>query len=239
MDALLDLVTLGGAARNVAKIKFRQPLAEVRVQTADESVRRAVQRFPDQLVEELNVRRVTLQDRSNGDLLGRSVRLNKKSALAKLRNKAREAEAFLATADARKLEDELRRGPVEIAGVALDSTDILIEYQAADGWAGVADRATQVAIDARITDELAKEGLARDVIRHVQDQRKKAKLNMEDRIELYLGTDSERLRAAIDAHRDHIAAETLTARWTQAPNGDVDEVKIEGQSLQIALRRAR
>ena len=55
MDALLSLVSLGGAARNVAKAKVRQPLAEFRVQTRDEAVERAVERFPKQLREELNV----------------------------------------------------------------------------------------------------------------------------------------------------------------------------------------
>jgi isoleucyl-tRNA synthetase len=237
MDALLELVSLGGAARNVAKLKFRQPLAEVRVQTADDPVRRAVERFPDQILEELNVKRVTLQDPSNGELLRASARLNKKTAAAKLKDKVKEAEAFLARADATALDAQLKRGPVEVAGVPLDAADIAIEYRAAEGWAGVADRGTQVAVDARITDELAKEGLARDVIRHVQEQRKDRGLNIEDRIELYLGTESEKLRAAIEAHRDHIAAETLTVRWADALNGEDKEVKIESQGLKIALRK--
>ena len=67
-------------------------------------------------------------------------------------------------------------------------------------------------IDARLTEALKGEGMARDVIRQVQDLRKTANLQMEDRIELYLGTESEALRKAIDAHRDYLAAETLTAR---------------------------
>ena len=60
------------------------------------------------------------------------------------------------------------------------STDIAIEYRAAEGWAGIADRGTQVAIDARITDELALEGIARDLIRLVQDHRKTSGLNIEE-----------------------------------------------------------
>ena len=97
---------------------------------------------------------------------------------------------------------------------------------------------TQVAIDARVTEQLAKEGLARDVIRQVQEKRKKDGLNMEDRIVLHLHTDSEKLRSAIEAHRDHIAAETLTVQWSQSPVGEVAEVKIEGQILKIGLVKA-
>ena len=72
----------------------------------------------------------------------------------------------------------------------LDATDIAIEFTAA-GWAGVAT-GTEIAIDARITDDLAKEGLARDIIRLIQGHRKNSGLNVEDRIVLYLGTESEK-----------------------------------------------
>jgi isoleucyl-tRNA synthetase len=220
----------------VAKIKFRQPLAELRVQASDEALRRAVARFPDQLREELNVKAVTLHE-GNGSLLNAAARLNKRSAAAKLKGAVGEAERYLASTDPLALAAQLKSGPVEVAGVLLDAGDINIEFQAATGWAGVADRGAQVAVDARVTDELAKEGLARDVIRHVQDQRRQAELNMEDRIELYLGTDSDRLRAAIDAHRDHIAAETLTTKWATTPYGQVDEIRIEGHVLGISLRK--
>ena len=147
------------------------------------------------------------------------------------------AETWLATADAADLANRLKKGPVEVAGVSLDAVDLMIEFKAAEGWAGVAEKDTQVAIDARITEELAREGMARDVIRFVQDHRKNSGLNIEDRITLYLHTDSERLRAAIDAHRDHIAAETLTVQWSSEPIGEVTDVKVEGQPLTIGLKR--
>src|SRR5262245_872699 len=55
MDALLRLVSLGLAARNEARIKVRQPLAEMRVQPGDDGDSRAVERFGDQLCDELNI----------------------------------------------------------------------------------------------------------------------------------------------------------------------------------------
>src|SRR5260370_33813687 len=94
---------------------------------------------------------------------------------------------------------------------------MVVQFKAPDGWSGVVDRGTQVLIDARITDELAREGMAREVIRHVQSARREAELEMEDRIVLYLATDSPKLREAIAAHRDYIASETLTVRWSEQP----------------------
>src|SRR5262249_34701936 len=60
MQALLRLVSLGSAARNIVKIKVRQPLAELRVLPGDERERHAIQRFTDQICEELNVKALTI-----------------------------------------------------------------------------------------------------------------------------------------------------------------------------------
>src|SRR5262249_20692620 len=119
--------------------------------------------------------------------------------------------------------------------------DFSVSYQAADGWVGIADRGTQVALDTRISVELAGEGMARDVVRHVQDARKKAGLQMEERIELHLHTDSVKLSQAIARHRDYIMAETLVARWSETPlQGEgvySTQVSVDGQALQINLRK--
>lgn len=80
--------------------------------------------------------------------------------------------------------------------------------------------------------------MARDVIRQVQDLRKNADLEMEDRIVLCLATDSAELKLAIDTHRNYIAAETLTKEWADAPfDPHSAKVKIDGQALTIALRK--
>ena len=60
MEALLRLVSLGSAARNSVRIKVRQPLAEIVIQPANDSERHAVQRFAEQISEELNLKKVSL-----------------------------------------------------------------------------------------------------------------------------------------------------------------------------------
>jgi isoleucyl-tRNA synthetase len=124
--------------------------------------------------------------------------------------------------------------------IPIEAGDFNISYRAAAGWAGVAESEAQVALDTRITESLAGEGMAREVVRHVQDTRKKADLEMEDRIELYLDTISDKLRHAIAAHKDYIAGETLATDWaTGALNGEAHEasVNVDGQPLSIALRK--
>jgi isoleucyl-tRNA synthetase len=237
MEALLRLVSLGSAARNSVKIKVRQPLAELKVRPAADGERRAVERFADQIRDELNIKKVTLHDPAGGPLLTPDIKLNPKTAGPKFGARLKHVQASVAATPIMELSAKVTGGqPFDLAGedgpFSLEPADFFVAMKAPEGWAGVAERGTEVLLDVRLTDELKREGLARDVIRQVQDQRKEADLEPEDRIALYLATDSVALRQAIEAHRDYIASETLTVRWANALlNGQAHraEVKVDGK----------
>jgi isoleucyl-tRNA synthetase len=257
MEALLRLVTLGSAARNTVKIKVRQPLAEMVVQPSDARDdqgqlryrdQQAVARFADQIMEELNVKCVRLHNPDKGPLLRHQVKANPKNLGQKnLGRRLAEIQAALAATDPAALAAKLQAGEafeLNCPGgvVLLEPNDVFIQLQAPEGWAGVADRGTQVMICTTLTEALAREGMAREVVRHVQNARKDAGLEMEDRIILYLAAEAAALRAAIDAHRGYITAETLTAQSATTPlTGDGvyrANVKVDGQPLRIELRKA-
>ncbi len=244
--ALLRLVSLGSAARNAVKIKVRQPLAEMRVQPGTDSDRRAVERFADQICEELNVKKVTLHDPKNGPLLSLEVKPNMKTLGPKFGPRLKDVQVAIAGTPAATLAAQVQSGqPFELLcsgdPVTLEPADLVVQSKAPEGWAGVVDRGTQILVDSRITEDLKREGMARDVIRQVQDLRKTANLNMEDRITLRLATDSEDLRQAIEAHRRYIANETLVITWASHPLDSECHrvsVKVDGQPLTIELARA-
>ena len=154
-------------------------------------------------------------------------------------------QAALATLDPAEVAKRVQAGQtVDVAladgAVGLEPGDLFVVPKVQDGWAGSADRGTQVAIDTRISEALAQEGMAREVVRHVQNARRDAGLEMEDRIELYLATDSPELRQAINAHREYIMVETLTVKWTTELLGEGafrTDVKVDGRPLHIELRK--
>ena len=95
-----------------------------------------------------------------------------------------------------------------------------------------------VEIDKTITPELKREGLMREVIRHVQSARKKAGLQVDDRIMLHLATNDEQLRQALTEYADTIVSETLA---TMKQPGDVlyqTTATVDGAELQISLAKA-
>jgi isoleucyl-tRNA synthetase len=245
MEALLRLVSLGSAARNSVRIKVRQPLAEIVIQPANESERRAVQRFADQIAEELNLKKVSLHDPAQGPLLRSEVSPNLKTLGPKFGERVKEIRKALAALDANSLVAKLKAAggfELECAGqtVVLDENDILVKADAPEGWTGLSDHGTQLLLDVRINEELAREGAAREVVRHVQELRKKSGLEMEDRIILYLATESAALRQAVERHSSYISAETLAVEWANGPldgNAHMTSVKVDGQPVTIHLRK--
>lgn len=93
-----------------------------------------------------------------------------------------------------------------------------------------------VVYDLNITPELKREGLMREIVRHVQSARKKAGLQVDDRIILQLTTNDDQLRQAINEHRATIAAETLASFGES--NGNRSKATIEGAEFDIALHIA-
>src|SRR5262249_61188529 len=120
------------------------------------------------------------------------------------------------------------------------ASGVLGRRKAVTGWAGDASKATQVALDVRTSPELASDGWAREAVRGVNHEPKNARLDLEDRIELYLGASSDALREAIREHRDYLAAETLVGRGADEPlTGPCHRAsgKLDGHPLPIALRK--
>ena len=103
---------------------------------------------------------------------------------------------------------------------------------------GLVKSESWIEISKHVTPELKREGLMREVIRHVQSARKKAGLQVDDRIMLHLATNDEQLRQALTEYADTIASETLA---TMKQPGDVlyqTTATVDGAELQISLTKA-
>jgi isoleucyl-tRNA synthetase len=98
----------------------------------------------------------------------------------------------------------------------------------------------EVTIDNELTPQLKREGLMREVVRHVQAARKKADLQVDDRIKLQLHTDDSELNKAIDEHNDTIMHETLSSslKTTKEKAEHQSEVSVEKAVLTIGIDKA-
>jgi isoleucyl-tRNA synthetase len=121
--------------------------------------------------------------------------------------------------------------------IELSPDELVVERVDADGLAVISDFGCTVAIDTTVTRVLLLEGLMRDFVRHVQNLRKEADFNVNDRITLFYQADGD-LAEAIDAHADYIRTETLSTDLRDEPvPADVHagELKLGGHVARIGV----
>ena len=95
----------------------------------------------------------------------------------------------------------------------------------------------ELLLDFEISPELKREGLMREVIRHVQNARKQAGLNVDDRIKLSLLTTDRELQSAVDEHADTIMTETLSTELSTQQFSYEAMVTVEGNELKLSLEK--
>lgn len=131
-----------------------------------------------------------------------------------------------------KVRQPLASISVPTLGKFVDFEDILIEELNVKTV-----KVGELALDTVLTPELKREGLMREVVRHIQNARKNAGLNIDDRIMLSLKTEDAGLRGAIAEYEEVISTETLAEAMTTDVYSNETTVKVEGAELVIALEK--
>ena len=125
--------------------------------------------------------------------------------------------------------------------VDLAAGDLDLRADPIEGYAAESDGPHTLALETELTGELLAEGIAREVVRGVQDLRKSAGLAVEDRIVLWLASDDATISDALATHKDFIANEVL-ATEVNLEEGPADAatatVELDQGVVRVALRRA-
>ena len=239
MATVRETVRLGLAARGQAKLKVRQPLRAAVVVAAG-AERDAIERLSDVVLDELNVK--ALRYVSQADELGSyEVKPNYRALGPRFGKLMPQVAAAVAALDPAHVAGALRDG--RHIGIAVDGhdhelgeDDLLLAMRPLEGYQLEREGSHAVALELELDADLHREMLAREIVHAVQNARKGAGLEVEDRIQLMLGGDDELLEAA-RTFEPYLAAETLAL--SVAYDGTaVDAVTIEGRPLHIAVSRA-
>ncbi|HYH58634.1 MAG TPA: isoleucine--tRNA ligase [Thermoleophilaceae bacterium] len=240
MQVARDAVELGRAARAHGKIKVRQPLGEA-VIVAAAPERAAIERFADLVREELNVKELRFVEEA--DELGRwELKPNYRALGPRFGKRMPHVAAAVAAVDPARAAEVLRDGgavgiSVEGEEHELRADDVQMVLQPLEGYQVERAGTHAVALNLDLTDELRREGLAREVVHAVQAARKSAGLNVEDRIALRLGGDAE-LLDAVRGHEDYVTGETLATSLDLAGADGGEPAAIEGRELLIEVKKA-
>jgi len=236
-----DTVRLGLGARGQAKIKVRQPLGEAIV-VADDHERDAIERLADIVRDELNVRRVRFVAAAE-ELSSYEVKANYRTLGPLFGKDMPLAAQAIASLDPAHVATALRDGNqigIAVSGRehTLSAEDLVLTMRAPGGYTVEREGAHAVALDLAIDDDLRREGYAREVVHAVQNARKNAGLQIDDRIELALSGDIGVLDS-VRAHAGYVRRETLAVELELRDDAATSRPpEIDGLALTIALQRA-
>ena len=231
MELLREIASQGRAARADAKLKVRLPLSRVEVVLTDDSRIAWLENHNALVREELNVKEVHYT--TDGDqYVQYTVVPNFKRLGPKVGKQVPAVKKALGEADGNELLNALEQsGNVTIelpdGPLTLDSDDIQVRLKARDGWAAAQGPSCVVVLNTEVTDELRREGVAKDIIRAIQNQRKEIDCEYEDRIEVSIVPLDEMVSAALEEHREMICHETLATSLATSAMDDVDAVNTD------------
>jgi len=228
------LVELGRAARAESGVRTRQPLARALVAAAGWNDVPA--ELQSELADELNVGEIATVRGDTADLVDVTAKGNFRALGKRLGPRTPAVAAAIAAADAAQLLAALRetgRAEVRVDGepVAVGPDDLVVSETPREGWTVVSAEGETVGLDLTLTDDLRSAGLAREVVRAVQEARKTAGLDVSDRIDLRWRSTATDTAAALAGHAAMIAAEVLALsfeRLAADKSGSVTADKLAG-----------
>jgi isoleucyl-tRNA synthetase len=242
MALVREIVSLGRSARMAAKLKVRQPLSRVEVVLADDVYQPWLEEHAALICDELNVKRVEFTQKTE-QYITWTVLPDLKRLGPRLGNRLPALRKALEEIDAGQLLLKLKtEGSVTLklhdGHVKLDLDDLQVRLQAKEGWAAAQGHSCVVVLATELTDELVAEGLARELVRAIQDHRKEINCQFTDRIVVGVVTDSAAVKGVIEQFADYICGETLAVdlKLGPSPGADPVEIKLAGQRVTLWIK---
>lgn len=221
------------------KIKVRTPLKKILLPVLDNKFASRIKTVEEIILAEVNVKSIEYIDDTSGVLV-KKVKPNFARLGKQYGPKMKEVSAVINAFSKEDINTIEKQGKLSKQGFDLAVEDVLISSEDIPGWAVAAEGGITVALDINITDDLKKEGIARDFVNRVQNLRKDMGLEVLDKINIEVEKDGEVVSSALTAFKDYISTETqalsleLKENVSGASEVDMDDFKLK---VRISLNR--
>lgn len=245
VQGVLQAVSLGHAARKESKVKVRQPLAKLFVQAPSAEAAAAVLKWRDTILEELNVKALELL-KDTGEFVSYTLKPNLPKLGPRFGKKLGVIKGALegaAPADAKRIAESARTGEnftLNVAGEELElgPEDVLVQTHQQTGYSFASENGWAAALDTNLDEDLVDEGLARDLVRGIQELRKKIGLEVHDRIAIVIAepADDSGLPGVLEKFGDYVQQETLAEELRLVDGGYPELAEVKMGDEQLCLR---
>ncbi len=234
MAVIRRIVNLGHGVRAKAQIKVRQPLGKVQVGLPDSVDPKIVEAQKEVILEELNCKELEVLTEV-GDVVQKIVKPDARKLGPKF---GKDVQKIIQEVKEGNFE-ELDTGGIQVGEFELEPGEFEIGFEGKEGFDVQGEAGFVVILDTNITDDLRNEGYAREVVRFVQEMRKKADYEVYERIYVQVKAEGD-IEAAVTQFADYIKRETLAIELQQGGDFEWDkeeEVEIDGEKVVIGVRK--
>ncbi|MBB4035907.1 isoleucyl-tRNA synthetase [Dysgonomonas hofstadii] len=239
MQIAQDISSAVLALRRKESIKVRQPLMQIMVPILNDNQKDDIEAVRDLILSEVNVKELNYVDNAAGILvkkvkpdfkkLGPRYGKIMKQLAAEVQNMQQDAIATFEKDGSYTFNIEGQEATIELADVEIISEDI-------PGWLVANAGKLTVALDVTVTDELRKEGIARELVNRIQNIRKSSGFEITDRINIKI-SDQEQIRDTISEYKTYIASQVLADRIELSDVKNGQEADMDDYILYISIEK--
>ena len=242
MDIAQRVSSMVLALRRKVNIKVRQPLTKILIPVLDQDMARHIEAVKALIMGEVNIKDIELLSDTTG-IITKRIKLNFKNFCQRYAKLAKQMAALAATFTQEQIAEieSSAETTLEVGGeqVTVTPADFEITSEDMPGWLVASEGKLTVALDITLTDELRREGVARELINRIQNIRKDSGFEVTDKIRVEIEA-KELVAGAIEHFADYIASQTLAVevKASAEPAGEVVvDSDIDEQPLKIAVTK--
>ncbi|MDH5475242.1 MAG: isoleucine--tRNA ligase [Cyclobacteriaceae bacterium] len=230
MELAQNISSLAHSLRKKEKLKVRQPLSKILVPVLNQQFKEHVQAVEELIMTEVNVKGVEYIDDDSG-ILVKKIKPNFRKLGQQYGPQMKEISAIIGAFGKEKIAEIEKNGklsvPLSIGEIEITLEDVEISSEDIPGWTVASEGRLTVALDITLTDELKKEGIARDLVNRIQNMRKDKGLEIQDKIRINVEKNTEIVNSALETNKVYICNET------QALSLDISDLLSKSELLEM------
>lgn len=227
------------ALRRKVNIKVRQPLTQLMIPVLDKHQQESIEAIRDLILNEVNVKELKYVDNESG-ILVKKVKPDFKKLGPRYGKIMKQLAAVTQSMEQKSIQELEKQGSytfdIEGQSVTIELSDVEIISEDIEGWLVANEGNLTVALDITVTDQLRKEGIARELVNRIQNLRKQNGLDITDRIKIIL-TDTDQIRDVVCEYKNYIAGQVLADELILDKNVLGSEVDIDDFYLNILVEK--
>ena len=243
MELAQKATSLVLALRRKVNIKVRQPLAKMLIPVISDEVRARLEMVKSLILTEVNVKEAEFLSDTTG-IITKKIKPNFRVLGKKYGTQMKEIAAAFAKLDQATISAIQASSEYTLAlpsgNVVLTGEDYEITSEDMPGWLVASEGALTIALDIQLSDELVKEGTARELINRIQNLRKDSGFEVTDRVDVSIVADGQaydEIEAALTGFKDYIASQTLALSVSLSKEGEGSEVEWNEETIKIQVTR--